>query len=160
MREMITVRAAALDDAVQLALLCEELGVALPAAIASQRLQAMLASSSSQVVVAQNGERVVGWAAAQLRLTLQSGTRVEVTGLAVDPGSRRQGVGRVLLAAIERWAQSRGHSVVLARSNATRVESHPFFESLGYERSKTQQVYRKPLPGVRSTEKGPPTDGG
>jgi hypothetical protein len=33
------------------------------------------------------------------------------------------------------------------RSNVARELSHPFYESLGYERAKTQHVYRKTLAG-------------
>jgi hypothetical protein len=31
------------------------------------------------------------------------------------------------------------------RSNVVRAESHPFYERLGYVRSKTQHAYRKHL---------------
>jgi hypothetical protein len=33
----------------------------------------------------------------------------------------------------------------MVRSNAARAESHPFYEALGYVRSKTQHVYTKTI---------------
>jgi GNAT superfamily N-acetyltransferase len=63
----------------------------------------------------------------------------------VDACARRSGAGRALVAAIERWAASRGVAQVSVRSNVVRVESHPFYERLGYTRVKTQHSYRKNL---------------
>jgi GNAT superfamily N-acetyltransferase len=55
-------------------------------------------------------------------------------------------VGRVLVAAAEAWAASRGLALMTVRSNVTRSESHPFYERLGYLKIKTQHAYRKRLP--------------
>jgi len=46
---------------------------------------------------------------------------------------------------VEAWARCRGLAQMSVRSNATRAESHPFYEGIGYQRTKTQQVYRKRL---------------
>ena len=35
------------------------------------------------------------------------------------------------------------------RSDIVRAESHPFYQRVGYERAKTQHVYRKRLPPRR-----------
>jgi hypothetical protein len=48
-----------------------------------------------------------------------------------------------LVAAAESWAARLGLSDVVVRSNVTRAESHPFYERLGYARTKTQHVYLK-----------------
>ena len=39
----------------------------------------------------------------------------------------------------------RGLGVIAVRSNVARTESHPFYERLGYVRTKTQHAYRKHL---------------
>jgi GNAT superfamily N-acetyltransferase len=52
-------------------------------------------------------------------------------------------VGRGLVETVEAWGRARGLEEVLVRSNILREESHLFYVKLGYERSKTQHVYRK-----------------
>ena len=76
---------------------------------------------------------------------LEASTRCELLGLVVDLEHRRRGVGQQLVAAMERWALGRGLTEISVRSNVVRAESHPFYERLGYQRTKTQHVYRKPL---------------
>ena len=48
-----------------------------------------------------------------------------------------------LMAAAEEWAVAHGFDEVILRSNVARPESHPFYESLGYTRTKTQHAYLK-----------------
>ena len=64
-------------------------------------------------------------------------------GLVVDSTARRRGVGRELVDVAENWALAHGLSSLTVRSNSARALSHPFYESLGYSRSKTQHVYTK-----------------
>jgi GNAT superfamily N-acetyltransferase len=75
---------------------------------------------------------------------LESGFRVEITGLVVSGEMRRRGVGRSLVAQAETWAAEISAGTIVVRSNAKRVESHEFYPALGYLPSKTQVVYRKP----------------
>ena len=89
----------------------------------------------------------VGWVHGADREALGVGRRCEILGLVVDRAARGGGLGRRLVAAVEDWGRGRGLDEVLVRSNTLRQESHPFYEKLGYERSKTQHVYRKQLPG-------------
>jgi GNAT superfamily N-acetyltransferase len=65
--------------------------------------------------------------------------------LVVDAGHREQGIGRQLIAAVEEWAVQRGLEQIAVRSNVLRVESHPFYQRLGYVRIKTQHAYSKRL---------------
>lgn len=60
--------------------------------------------------------------------------------------ARRRGVGRLLVSEVEGWAEAQGLAVVGVRSNIVRAESHPFYESLGYARGKTQHVYSRKFP--------------
>jgi GNAT superfamily N-acetyltransferase len=57
----------------------------------------------------------------------------------------RAPVGKALVAAAEEWACAQGVDAITVRSNATRAESHPFYERLGYVRRKTQHSYAKAL---------------
>lgn len=107
--------------------------------------------------------RLAGWIAAERRLLLEYGERAEIVGLVVGEETRRNGVGRALVSEVERWAAAQGLAVVTVRSNVVRVESHPFYESLGYARGKTQHVYAKRVTPHRrpdsigaSAAEGPP----
>jgi GNAT superfamily N-acetyltransferase len=98
------------------------------------------------VLVAEIAPRgVVGWIHGAEQELLDSGPRCEITGLVVDPEARGSGVGRTLVAALERWALARGLRLIAVRSNVVRAESHPFYERLGFVRAKTQHAYRKQL---------------
>jgi GNAT superfamily N-acetyltransferase len=106
------------------------------------------ASGSDLVVVAVRGdadarEEVIGWLQAHAAHILESGFRVEITGMVVSPEARRCGVGRLLVTEAERWARGMGSEVIVVRSNAQRVESHLFYPALGFRESKRQVVYRK-----------------
>jgi ribosomal protein S18 acetylase RimI-like enzyme len=98
------------------------------------------------LLVAVRAGVVVGWIHGSEQELLEVGRRCEILGLVVDPSCRREGIGRRLLAAVESWAAERHLPEVSLRSAVTREESHPFYESVGYSRIKTQHVYRKSLP--------------
>jgi len=46
---------------------------------------------------------------------------------------------------LERWALEKQICDLFLRSNVARPEAHPFYERLGYERTKTQHAYKKVL---------------
>jgi prepilin-type N-terminal cleavage/methylation domain-containing protein len=126
------------------------------------RIRAVLTSAADLLLVAVDSSgNAVGWLQAHAAHIVESGFRVEITGLIVSPAFRRQGIGRALVARAEDWAGTVSAEAVVVRSNAKRVESHSFYPALGYTCTKTQLVYRKPLPlsGAlvkkgRSTRKG------
>ena len=80
---------------------------------------------------------------------LEAERRCEILGLVVDAAHRGRGAGSRLVHAVEQWAASRGLELVAVRSNVSRLESHPFYERLGYVRVKTQHAYRKRLDRAR-----------
>ncbi len=90
--------------------------------------------------------KLLGWIAAEHRVLLESGDRIEIVGLVVDATARRQGIGKTLVAAAESWAMARGIATIFVRSNVARNASHRFYESIGYERAKTQHAYTKAVP--------------
>jgi GNAT superfamily N-acetyltransferase len=134
------------SDAAEIARLSLELGYPAGVEQTLAALSRMLGSPRYFVVVASDGAGpLLGWAAAECRLMLESGETAELTGLVVGASARRLGVGSALVAAAENWASESGFSSLRVRSNVTRSESHPFYESLGFVRSKTQHAYRKAL---------------
>jgi len=133
-------------DAAEIARLSLELGYQTTVDKTRTALKQMLSSPRYFAVVASvSAGRLLGWAVAERRLTLESGESVELTGLVVTTSARRQGVGRALVATAEHWALQNGFSSIRVRSNIARTESHPFYERLGFGRAKTQHAYKKPL---------------
>jgi len=98
------------------------------------------------VLIADDPAHVLcGWLTAHAFDTLASGFRVQITGLVVAESHRRQGAGRHLVAAAERWAEKIGAETIVVFSNVQRTESHAFYPALGYTNTKTEAVYRKSL---------------
>lgn len=136
-------RRACAGDAAEIARLAGELGYPVDAGVMAARLGNLSGDPHQCVCVVDDGARLAGWIAAERRLSLEAGERVEITGLVVDGTARRTGVGRALVAAAEVWAGEQGMALVIVRSNVLRQASHPFYEGLGYVRQKSQHVYRK-----------------
>jgi GNAT superfamily N-acetyltransferase len=133
-------------DAAAIARLSGQLGYPVAVQALGMRLQGLLASEDQAVYVATDATGVVvGWIHGAEQLLVESGLRCEILGLVVDEPVRRGGIGRRLVEALERWARTRGLGEVSVRSAVSRTESHPFYEQLGYDRVKSQHVYRKRL---------------
>lgn len=144
---MPRLREARVDDAAEIARLAGEWGYPMSAEAAAARLDTLLRGTTQRIVVAEAGQGLLGWIAAEIRMTLESGMRAEIVGLIVDPAARRQGIGALLLAETERWVSERGLAELAVRSNVARELSHPFYLGHGYRLRKTQHVYTKSLRG-------------
>jgi GNAT superfamily N-acetyltransferase len=139
------VRAATEADAAAIAALSRELGYPEETRTIRERLGRILVRDDQRVYVAEGeGGAVCGWLQAHSSDILESGFRVEITGLVVSAQMRRRGVGGRLVAQAETWASEISAGTIVVRSTAKRVESHEFYPALGYLPSKTQVVYRKP----------------
>jgi GNAT superfamily N-acetyltransferase len=142
----LTVREAALADAVRIAALAEQLTYPSTPEEVERRLRELPRDGSHIVFVAEDGAgRVVGWAHTYALHFVGSDLRAEVAGLVVDESCRNAGVGKVLMARIEDWARQNGLAAVTLRSNVIREPAHKFYEKLGYTRIKTQHAFRKVL---------------
>jgi GNAT superfamily N-acetyltransferase len=140
------IRLAQEGDVAEIARLCEVLGYPVFPEDMAARVSSLLNSERHWIAVAGGHETaLLGWVAAEHRLLLESGERVEIVGLVVDPAARRKGIGNALVSGAEHWASSRGVSTVFVRSNIARTESHDFYDRIGYERTKTQHAYTKIL---------------
>ena len=141
------IRAAEARDADEISRLCAELGYPVPPEDIAARLARFENIAEKYVAVATcSNSSLLGWIAAEHRVLLESGDRIEIVGLVVDATARRQGIGRALVAAAESWARARGITTIFVRSSVTRDASHRFYENIGYERAKTQHAYTKPVP--------------
>jgi GNAT superfamily N-acetyltransferase len=59
------------------------------------------------------------------------------------------GIGKALLLAAEQWAQSRGLTLLMIRSNTRRTAAHAFYQAAGYELIKTSHTFQKDLDSGR-----------
>jgi GNAT superfamily N-acetyltransferase len=87
----------------------------------------------------------VGWIHVLTVYRVESNLFAELGGLVVSEHHRRLGVGRLLVAEAERWAARRGLTTIRVRTRTERTDTHVFYESLGFERTKTQHVFDRPL---------------
>jgi GNAT superfamily N-acetyltransferase len=145
-RRPATIRAPQLNDLPRLSQLSSQLGYPVSEADLGRRLTHLLSRPDHHIVLAEtDANLVVGWIHAAEQWVLESEPACEILGLVVDQSCRRQGIGRMLVAAVESWAATRGLTTIKVRSNVVRAESHPFYQRLGYTRIKSQHVYRKSL---------------
>ena len=99
-------------------------------ATALVRLRETFDSDSATVLVALDGERVVGICSAYIDLrSVRYGDRCWVEDLAVDPGHRSRGIGAALLGGARRWGAERGATHLELDSGEARVDAHRFYES-------------------------------
>lgn len=147
-------RPAHVSDAAGIARLSEALGYPAESDEIGRRLESLLPDPRHLVLVAEaaDGSSMVAWLAAEKRMTLESGIIFEIVGLIVGEQARRLGIGRALVQAAERWVVDLSGDGLRVRSNVLRHESHGFYESLGFTRTKSQHVYRKRL-GQRVDER-------
>jgi GNAT superfamily N-acetyltransferase len=133
------IRSAAVGDAAALAELGVQLGYECSPQSMASRLQ--LLPESQSVVVAQAGAQVVGWIQFGVGLAIESSPFVEISGLVIDVGYRRQGIGRRLLECARDWTLARGIDTLRVRSNTVRAETHAFYLKRGFGLLKEQKVF-------------------
>ena len=92
------------------------------------------------VLVAESGDRIVGYLLAHCHLTfLANGSVGWVEELMVDESWRRKGVGAALMTAAETWSTAKGAAYIALASRRAMT----FYEAIGYEDSAT--FFRKSL---------------
>lgn len=141
----VKIRLAVPSDAAALASLTEELGYSASPAEIAERLLALSSSSTDAVFVAVVGLTAVAWIHVAAVTLLESSRHAEIRGLVVTSSLRARGIGAQLVAHAEAWARAQGLSRIRVRSNAVRVETHRFYERLGYGVKKEQKVFDKGL---------------
>lgn len=95
---------------------------------AAARLQRALASDRSTVLVADDGETIVGIASVYLDIeSIRFGQRAWVEDLAVHPEHRSLGIGKHLLGAAKDWARIHGATRLALDSGEARVDAHRFY---------------------------------
>ncbi len=131
-------------DAEAVAQLSGELGYPSDADAVRRRLRAV-DPADFLVVAVSPADVVIGFIHGRISRTLEAEARVLIVALVVSSKARRAGVGRRLIAEVERWAATTEAEAIVVRSNTARGEAHDFYPAAGYEKVKTQAVYLKRL---------------
>jgi GNAT superfamily N-acetyltransferase len=96
--------------------------------VAADRLEKAIAGPRSGVLVAVEGETVVGFGTTYLDIeSVRFGQRCWVEDLAVDPSQRSGGIGAALLTAAREWAAANGATHLELDSSTARTDAHRFY---------------------------------
>jgi RimJ/RimL family protein N-acetyltransferase len=128
------IRIAGPRDADRIAALLTQLGYPHDRDQAAAQLLTWAADPHGEVLVAEAAGSAAGFAAVhRVPYFGRPGAFARVVALSVDAGHRRAGVGRRLMAAIERWGAAHGCVTVEVTSLRARDDAQRFYNALGYE---------------------------
>lgn len=132
----VKIREAAEVDVEVLAGLMTELDYPSTAQEMGRRLAGIFADPSYGTLVAERNGRVVGMGGVHLeRLYEADGEVARIMCFVVSPEERGQGIGRVLISAVEAWARQRGVLKIMLTTHERRAGAHEFYRRTGYERT-------------------------
>lgn len=141
-----TVRLALVSDAQALCTINRSvLGYDYPLERTKARLSAILQRPTDRVFVVCMDSRVVGYAHASDYENTYSDSMKNLMALAVEDTAQGLGLGRMLLEAIESWAQECGCEAVRLVSGNNRQKAHAFYQHCGYTLRKEQKNFIKRL---------------
>lgn len=120
-----------------------EMGYDYPADLTKQKIEKVLASDKDKIFVAVLDGHVIGYVHANDYDVLYAPPMKNIMGIAVARRFQQQGVGKALLAAVEKWAQDTGASGVRLVSGSTRTGAHEFYRRCGYGNEKPQINFKK-----------------
>lgn len=123
----------------------EAMGYDFPLSDTTAKLTKLLNDSTNLILVAELNGEVVGYIHAVDYDLLYAPHYKNIMGIAVLPEYRRQGIGKELLSAVEKWAGETGASAVRLCSGEERTDAHEFYKSLGYVNNKKQLNFSKQL---------------
>lgn len=89
--------------------------------------------------------KAVGFLHAADYETIHAGSMKNIISLAVDDAYQGQGLGRLLLNAVEAWALDDQCEAVRLVSSFSRVKAHAFYQHCGYSLRKEQKNFIKYL---------------
>src|SRR4051794_12101375 len=128
------VRDARPSDAEGIAQLLTELGYPVSPERLGRRLQVLAGERAPRGVVAEGGGELCGVAALHcMHLLERDDPTCRLTALVVAPEARGRGVGRALLARVEREARGRGCVQLEVTTAEPHAGAHEFYERLGFE---------------------------
>jgi aminoglycoside 6'-N-acetyltransferase I len=115
----------------------------------AQEAPTMLTQSDLLVLLAREGDAVLGFAEASVRRDYVNGCDTSpvafLEGIYVRPEHRHQGVARTLVAAVEDWTQKQGLKELASDALLENSSSHAMHKALGFSETERVVHFRKPL---------------
>ena len=136
------IREAILEDTADIHRLSQQLGYAAESYSDSlHRIKTILAADNHRVWVCEVEGKIQGWLHLFIAMRLTSPDFAEIGGLVVDSNCRRSGIGRALVRHATSWTKAR-QLPLRVRCNENRTDANKFYESTGWKKLKTQNVYQ------------------
>lgn len=108
-----------------------------------EKLRGILECKKDKVFVAVIEGNVVGYIHANDYNLLYYPHMKNIMGIAVDEKFKRQGIGRMLIEAVEVWAKDTGAAGIRLVSGTTRTDAHNFYKNCGFSGDKEQVNLKK-----------------
>jgi GNAT superfamily N-acetyltransferase len=97
----------------------------------------LVEAQSAKVLVAEAGGQVVGMLTAQISISSAEGKiAATLEDMVVDFKFRGQGIGHILMGAMEQWAVSAGISRLQLLADNTNLPALKYYDSLGWQETK------------------------
>ena len=140
----VAIRPATTADAGRLAALLTDEGYPAGESDLATRIE-RFSTADSHVLVAEASGEVIGFVAFHLIPRFETDERfARIVALVVDPGVRERGIGRQLMADVERVARDEGAAFLEITAGHHRPEARKLFESLGYDASLAAYLRKRP----------------
>lgn len=140
----VTVRPATADDAERFAALLTDEGYPAGSTDLASRI-ARFSNLESRVLAAEAAGEVIGMVAFHLIPRFETDEWfARIVALVVDPGVRERGIGRRLMAEVERIAAEDGAVFLEVTAGHHRAEARQLFESMGYDAGLATYLRKRP----------------
>ncbi len=137
-----SIREAIASDSARIAQLCVQLGSPISVEHALYLIEAPAETSQIFVAVVPR-VGVVGLGRIAIQQSLLRGPFAYIDEMIVDREYRGEGIGTLLLQALERWARRRGFLAVLLNTHTDHDRTHDFYLKRGYELLETEHMLSK-----------------
>jgi ribosomal protein S18 acetylase RimI-like enzyme len=102
--------------------------------IAADRLETFLADSRHAMLVAMDGDRVVGQIRGNVHLQPDRASDLYIDNLGVSPSHQRRGIARQLIGALINWASAEGCTYAWVATETDNDGGIRFYEAQRFER--------------------------
>jgi N-acetylglutamate synthase-like GNAT family acetyltransferase len=133
---MINIRHAVIDDVPELLPLIDQLGYPTNIKNLERRFRKYIILDGYGVAVACDSTKIIGWVAwSKSETFVLDKTRIHIEGLVIDMQHQKQGVGKKLMAFVEKFAKKYSPVIIDLTSGLRRAKdgSHEFYKSIGYQ---------------------------
>jgi len=134
----IIIREISLNDAETVNFLSQQLGYPLSLEQTLHNISAVVKSDDHTAFVALYENKIVGWIGAAYSIMIEVMPHCEINGLVIDENYRGKGVGKKLIEKVKEWAKEKGTDKLSLRCNVKRIQTHLFYEHMGFTAVKQQ----------------------